>query len=144
MLIDIVMAILGIGVLVVGLGVAFGMVIFIISECNKPPARQQFDEEQKAIRERRNARKKRKRRNVYIAKLMYFITLKGSCYSCCKAVGHIGPRRCPACEAVFEGDGWKGFKKHWNSEHTDIDTYDHLMANMCSDHKTKERKKAGK
>jgi len=74
-------------------------------------------------------------------KIFSAFTLKSQCYSCFKEVCHAGARQCPECGLTFEGDGWKGFKKHWNSEHSEIDTYDHLMSNMCSDHKTKEKKK---
>ena len=71
-------------------------------------------------------------------------TLDSQCYSCFEETCHTGARQCPACGLTFDGDGWKGFKKHWNSEHSEIDSYDHLMGYMCSEHKTKERKKKAK
>jgi hypothetical protein len=43
---------------------------------------------------------------------------------------------------VFEGGGWKGFKKHWIDEHEDNQSYDNLMKYMCLDHKNKEKAKS--
>ena len=139
MLIDIAMAT---GQLVL-LFLFLGVVLIIIYQLNKKPAQRQFDADQKAIHKRRSARKTTKRqRNTYIAKLLYFVKLKGSCYSCHRDIDHTGPRKCPVCEAVFEGGGWKGFKKHWIEEHEKNQSYDNLMKYMCLDHKNKEKVKS--
>ena len=138
MLIDIAMAI---GQLVL-LFLFLGVVLIIVYQLNKKPAQRQFDANQKAIHKRRSARKTTKRqRNTYIAKLLYFVKFKGSCYSCYKDIDHTGPRKCPACKVEFEGDGWKGFKKHWIDEHENNQSYDNLMKYMCLDHKNKEKVK---
>ena len=139
MLIDIAMAI---GQLILWF-LFIGVVLIIVYQLNRSPAQRQFDEEQKAIHKRRKARKTTKRQsNTKIAKLLYFVKFKASCYSCHKNIDHTGPRKCPVCEAVFEGGGWKGFKKHWIDEHVDNQSYDNLMKYMCLDHKNKEKAKS--
>ena len=74
-------------------------------------------------------------------KILGAYTLTSDCYSCCAEVDHLGARRCPVCELTFDGNGWKGFKKHWNEDHSSIESYDYLLRYMCSEHKTKEKKK---
>jgi hypothetical protein len=104
MLIDIAMAI---GQLVL-LFLFLGVVLIIVYQLNKKPAQRQFDADQKAIHKRRSARKTTKRqRNTYIAKLLYFVKLKGSCYSCHKDIDHLGPRKYPVCMVEREWGGWK-------------------------------------
>ena len=136
MLMDIVSFVSGLVLMLFGICI----VLWILYEVKMSPVDRELRKKTKASFKLKNTRKTTKRQqNKYLAKLIYFFTYKRSCYSCCKEINHTGPRRCPVCEVVFEGGGWKGFKKHWVEEHEDNQSYDNLMKYMCLDHKNKEK-----
>lgn len=139
MLMDIVSFVSGLVLMLFGICI----VLWILYEVKMSPVDRELRKKTKASFKLKNTRKTTKRQqNKYLAKLIYLFKFKGSCYSCYKDIDHTGPRKCPACKVEFEGDGWKGFKKHWIDEHENNHSYDDLMKYMCLDHKNKEKPKS--
>ena len=68
--------------------------------------------------------------------------LTSGCYACFKETPFMELKSCPACSLKFEGGGWVGFKKHWELNHQDIESYDTVWKNMCAKHRKKDTPKA--
>lgn len=63
--------------------------------------------------------------------------LSPGCFACFKNTPLESLKSCPECSLEFAGGGWTGFKRHWESHHQDIESYENVWGNMCAAHKKK-------
>lgn len=59
----------------------------------------------------------------------------GHCLCCHVGTPKSGPRVCPECMHVFQGNGWDGIDAHWRARHEMILPYKAFWDSMCSEHR---------
>jgi hypothetical protein len=46
-----------------------------------------------------------------------------------------GPRICPLCGHVFQGNGWDGIDAHWRAHHEILIPYTQFWQSLCAAHR---------
>mgnify|MGYP000020474020 CR=1 FL=1 len=57
------------------------------------------------------------------------------CRCCDVGTPTSGPRICPECTHVFQGNGWDGIDAHWRARHEVIMPYGDFWQSLCEDHR---------
>ncbi len=58
-----------------------------------------------------------------------------SCRCCRAGISFDGPRVCPECRHVFQGNGWDGIDSHWRARHEAIVSYGSFWDSLCDRHR---------
>jgi len=58
-----------------------------------------------------------------------------SCRCCQVNTPKTGPRVCPECMYVFQGQGWDGIDAHWRARHEIVMPYAAFWESMCGEHR---------
>ena len=57
------------------------------------------------------------------------------CRCCDAGLTTDGPRVCPECGHVFQGNGWDGIDAHWRAHHEAIMSYETFWTTLCASHR---------
>lgn len=57
------------------------------------------------------------------------------CAGCQHGTPTQGPRVCPLCGHVFQGNGWDGIDAHWRARHEAVMPYEQFWQSMCAAHR---------
>ena len=58
-----------------------------------------------------------------------------NCICCAHNTPMKGPRVCPLCNHVFQGNGWDGIDAHWRAHHEKIMPYEIFWNSLCQAHR---------
>ena len=58
---------------------------------------------------------------------------------CTKQTPMSGPRICPICQHVFQGNGWDGIDAHWRAKHETTMRYEEFWHSLCDEHRKVRR-----
>jgi hypothetical protein len=61
--------------------------------------------------------------------------MTAQCRCCERRVPKQGPRLCPECGHVFQGNGWDGIDAHWHSKHEKVMPYRDFWRSLCDAHR---------
>jgi len=57
------------------------------------------------------------------------------CVACERGTPTKGPRVCPICGHVFQGNGWDGIDAHWRARHEALMPYEEFWRSLCDGHR---------
>ena len=57
-----------------------------------------------------------------------------SCLCCQNEMSTNGPRTCPLCKHIFQGNGWDGIDAHWRAHHEEVMPYETFWNTLCPNH----------
>lgn len=58
-----------------------------------------------------------------------------TCRCCDRGVPVHGPKLCPECGHIFQGNGWDGIDAHWKAKHEKAVAYRDFWGSLCDAHR---------